>query len=267
MDCLHLFVGPESAALVEEAVGGGGGCGGAVAELSGRQWCCPPASIFSQMEFVEFYDFWNDFQELNTTNAMMFRDKNVNPNLIVVTFRGTEPFDADAWRTDVDISWYEFPGVGKIHGGFMKALGLQKSTGWPKEIPLGPGRKSFAYYTIRERLRTLIQENGDAKFILTGHSLGGALAILCASVLAIHQEELLLQRLEGVYTFGQPRVGNEQFGEYMKGKMTSYDVKYVRFVYSNDVVPRLPYDDKTFMFKHFGAVSVLQQLLQRPGEF
>ncbi|CAA0840673.1 alpha/beta-Hydrolases superfamily protein [Striga hermonthica] len=205
-----------------------------------------------RMEFIQFYNFWNDYQQTKTTNAMIFQNRNVEPNLITVAFRGTEPFNTDDWRTDVDISWYEFKGVGKIHGGFMKALGLQKCTGWPKEIPTGPAQKSYAYYTIRERLRTLLNENGDAKIMVTGHSLGGALAILFAGVLAIHDEELLLSRMEGVYTFGQPRVGNEQFGEYMKAKLRDYGVKYFRYVYSNDLVPRLPYDDKAFMFKHFG---------------
>ncbi|KAL6504633.1 hypothetical protein OROHE_023391 [Orobanche hederae] len=188
-----------------------------------------------QMEFMEFYSFWNGTTRNKTRHKRSCsRDRNVDPNLIVVAFRGTEPFNADDWRTDIDISWFELNGIGKIHGGFMKALGLQKSTAWPKEISPGPDRKSYAYYTIRETLRALfrLEENGNpTRFLLTGHSL-----------------------LEGVYTFGQPRVGNEQFGEYMKWKMRDYDVKYFRFVYSNDIVPRLPYDDddNSFLFKHFG---------------
>lgn len=186
----------------------------------------------------------------------MFQDKIEDPNLIVVAFRGTSPFNANAWITDIDLSWYELEGLGKIHAGFMKALGLQKPIGWPKQINQDQNNsnsKEFAYYKIREELKKILSKNEKAKFIVTGHSLGGALAILFASILILHEEEWLLDKLEGVYTFGQPRVGDEQFGRFMMEKLKKFDVKYYRYVYCNDMVPRLPYDDKTLFFKHFGS--------------
>ncbi|KAJ6878752.1 hypothetical protein NC652_032329 [Populus alba x Populus x berolinensis] len=202
------------------------------------------------MEFLGSYDYWNGYQERASTQALIFQDKKVDPTLIVVAFRGTNPFDADDWSTDVDLSWYDLKGIGKLHRGFVKALGQQEN-GWPKEIEQG-GDHLYAYYEIRQMLRDILLKNEKAKFILSGHSLGGALAILFVGVLALHQEAWLLERLEGVYTFGQPRVGDGQFGEFMVDKLKRYEVRYMRHVYSNDIVPRLPYDDNLLLFKHFG---------------
>ncbi|CAH8348589.1 unnamed protein product [Eruca vesicaria subsp. sativa] len=211
-----------------------------------------------KMDFVGFYDFYNAYQERNLTQAFVFKASSTNPNLIVVSFRGTEPFDADDWCTDLDVSWYEMKNVGKIHAGFSRALGLQKN-GWPKEnISL---IHQYAYYTIRQKLRDMLAINKNLKFILTGHSLGGAIAALFPAILAVHGEDELLDKLEGVYTFGQPRIGDEQFGEYMKEVVRKHGIEYERFVYNNDMVPRVPFDDKIlFSYKHYGSCNYFNSL-------
>uniref|UniRef100_A0A1J3IGZ6 Lipase n=1 Tax=Noccaea caerulescens TaxID=107243 RepID=A0A1J3IGZ6_NOCCA len=207
-----------------------------------------------KMDLLGFYSCWNGYQKQRSTEVIVIKDTATDPNLIVVSFRGTDPFDADDWCTDLDLSWYEIKNVGKMHGGFMKALGLQKE-GWPKEAKFDQTQKEqtqYAYYTIRRYLKEILDQNPTCKFILTGHSLGGALAILFTAVLVIHGEEEMLDKLEGVYTFGQPRVGDDEFGKFMKSSLKKFEVKYERYVYCNDMVPRLPFDDKTLMFKHFG---------------
>ncbi|CAB4287419.1 unnamed protein product [Prunus armeniaca] len=170
-----------------------------------------------KMELIEFNNFWND-----------------------------------AWSTDFDISWFDYGPLGKVHGGFMNALGLTEKEGLPKELKQD-NHHPLAYYTIRRHLRNLVRLDNNTKFIVTGHSLGGALAILFTALLALHDEELLLKRLEGVYTFGQPRVGDEVFQKFMEKQTEVHDIKYHRIVYGNDLVPRVPSDNPTFLFKHFGT--------------
>ncbi|TYG48943.1 hypothetical protein ES288_D10G055600v1 [Gossypium darwinii] len=213
-----------------------------------------------KMHFVDFYDCWDDYQKKKSTQVFLLCDKPKDATLILISFRGTEPFDADDWSTDFDYSWYEIPNLGKLHMGFLEALGvgnredtasfhyhLQKRSTkhcYPEAAEVESSNEGHppemvemsAYYVVREKLKTL-----------------GALAILFPIVLMLHDETNLLQKLLGVYTFGQPRVGNKQLGRFMEAHLNHPVPKYFRVVYCNDLVPRLPYDDKTFLYKHFGV--------------
>lgn len=243
-----------------------------------------------------------------STQVFILCDKPKDASLILISFRGTEPFDADDWSTDFDYSWYEIPKVGKVHMGFLEALGLGNRTNAEtfqyhlqlkganfslsesddvtgnssKGSETIPSRTDFgiehngsdhsfdskelastvippealevtAYYAVKKKLKSLLKDHKNAKFVVTGHSSGGALATLFPMALLLHEETEVLQRLLGLYTFGQPRVGNQQLVSFMEAHLETPTPKYFRVVYCNDWVPRLPNDDKTFSYKHFGV--------------
>ncbi|XP_055826103.1 triacylglycerol lipase OBL1-like, partial [Solanum dulcamara] len=221
-----------------------------------------------KMHFVDFYNCWNDYQKESSTQVFILSDKPKDANLILISFRGTEPFDADDWITDFDYSWYEIPKLGKVHMGFLEALGLGNRENvstfheqlFVVDVTIAHPQRRTAYYTVRSKLKSMLKEHENARFVVTGHSLGGALAILFPTMLVIHEETDVMKRLLGVYTYGQPRIGNRQLRRFMEEHLEHPVPKYFRVVYSNDLVPRLPYDDKTFLYKHFGICMYYSSL-------
>lgn len=97
----------------------------------------------------------------------------------------------------------------------------------------------------------LVKLEPTAKVFVTGHSLGAALAALCAADLGANTNSYGIP-IEGVYTYGQPRVGNEDFAKfYSNGTRVSW-----RLTHWRDLVPHLPPQDKfvgIFNFKHSGT--------------
>ncbi|MEO0407493.1 MAG: lipase family protein [Cyanobacteria bacterium P01_A01_bin.135] len=90
-----------------------------------------------------------------------------------------------------------------------------------------------AYFSVRDQLHQAIASRDITEVAVTGHSLGGALATLCAVDLQYNFPSL--KSLEA-YTFGAPRVGNRGFSEsYNERVPRSY-----RFVNGMDIVPALP---------------------------
>ncbi|KAK1308960.1 hypothetical protein QJS10_CPA09g00005 [Acorus calamus] len=108
-----------------------------------------------KMHLVKFFSCWNEFYKANTTQAFICSDKAKDAQLIVLAFRGTEPFNSQDWATDVNLSWISTGKMGKVHMGFMKALGLTDerdfAKGFPAESPLKDDpSKALAYYSIRD---------------------------------------------------------------------------------------------------------------------
>ena len=66
-----------------------------------------------------------------------------------------------------------------------------------------------------------------------GHSLGGALCQVFAAALS-QKHPALAKRVEAIYTFGMPRVGDAQFGQNMAQQFPD---KCFRITHAADIIP------------------------------
>jgi triacylglycerol lipase len=140
------------------------------------------------------------------------------PGATFVVFQGTDPLLLANWVTNFNFR----PDGEGIHQGFAAAL----DAAWPD-------------------VKDALTRAPAAPLIIVGHSLGGALAVLCAR--RIRTE--LGVTAESVHSFGMPRVGNaafaSAFNEVFGG--TTY-----RLVHGEDIAATVPPSE--LKFAHVGRI-------------
>ena len=135
----------------------------------------------------------------------------IGDEVVVIAFRGTEFTSLSDWTTDAYTKFLNVRGVGRMHSGFYNA-----------------------YEDVRSDVEDVLREHEGKRIWLTGHSLGGAMAVVCAV-------QTKRTQIENPYitTYGQPRVGDNGTARWIDDKFPS---KYQRIVNDNDIVPRTRFD-------------------------
>ncbi len=148
----------------------------------------------------------------------------VNDRIILAAFRGTESLPD--WLTNFQA--VKDPGPWrntKVHEGFQDAF-------FVSALKIG---------------QAIGEKRNNQQVWVTGHSLGGALAVILAATLLENDIPV-----HGLYTFGAPRVGDKNFARELNDKLR--DKAHWRVVNKGDLVPHLPPE---MFFSHAGNRKLL----------
>ncbi len=162
------------------------------------------------------------FSRKTDTQAMLLEFETAAPFAVLV-FRGTEQ-DIKDYITDLKLGYLRRDdGKADTHLGFQQAL-------------------DSVWEDIERALKRL-----HYPVFYTGHSLGGALATLAAARIAP----------TALYTFGSPRVGDEDFVSSLSHMSNSIH----RVVHGDDIVTTVP--PEVLGFRHIGSVQQLPSPSER----
>jgi len=124
----------------------------------------------------------------------------------IVACRGTEPNEWNDIKADVNAARVAAETVGRVHRGFKEEV----DDLWPL-------------------LEKVLVDNTKTLWFC-GHSLGGAMASICAGRCRLSH---IRSNPRALYTYGCPRVGTSRYVHYV-------ELDYTRWVNNNDIVTRVP---------------------------
>ena len=142
------------------------------------------------------------FYDRDGSQAFRFR----NDHDCVIACRGTEPNEWNDIRADANATSVLAETVGKVHRGFKTEV----DDLWPM-------------------LETALMTN-EQPLWFCGHSLGGAMATICAGRCFLSH---ISSNPTELFSFGSPRVGDKQYINYVS-------MDHYRYVNNNDIVTRVP---------------------------
>ena len=171
------------------------------------------------------------------------------PNWVLVVFRGTTPNPQRGFFRESKINsragqvvWKDCPYENieaKVHAGYANAYGIVRER-VERDVVERVKRK------IRE-LEEQEESKAMPRIVVTGHSLGGAMATLCAARLGNSEEIKKLGAKVSLISFGQPRVGDANFKALFEKKENANNNEdnycmdgYLRIVNEQDVFARVP---------------------------
>eukprot|EP00760_Papus_ankaliazontas_P023216 PhM_4_TR1988/c0_g2_i1/m.68940 len=189
----------------------------------------------------------------------------VNSRRIIISFRGTSCFDNV--KTDIQfvrtvVEEMNDPSEATLHGQLTKSwrekisnsiasAATSATTVLKASTRIGLPRAHtgflMAYRAIKDELLPSVQEaiaeHPGKEVIVTGHSLGGALATFAA-----YDIKRFLRVEPTVYTFGAPRVGNDTFAQMYDAMVPNT----FRVVNESDIVTSIPFSAFGLLFRHVG---------------
>jgi triacylglycerol lipase len=184
---------------------------GPIAELSLLQ----RALLFAEVSMISYLSLeecniaagklgFIDGKFFNSNNAQAYWFQSEFDSVVV--FRGTEAREWEDIQADANALAAMAETVGKVHRGFKSEC----DEIWP--------------YLEKEL------EPNTLPLWFCGHSLGGAMANICAGRCML---SYLKSEPEQLYTYGSPRIGCRKYVNHVK-------LKHYRWVNNNDIVTRVP---------------------------
>lgn len=150
--------------------------------------------------------------------------------VVILAYRGTEPTNIGNWLMDADVGSASIKCGNeslRVHAGFLRNV---RSTRWQviEELRKAARGESLLDGSSVEPMEALY---------ITGHSLGGAMAVLFAlSIACDDANRAIWERVRAIYTFGQPLT----VGEALPHDVSHVAAKTLRHINARDVIPALP---------------------------